>query len=58
MLRKNIKDVIVGCRNVTNPKEFLAICLAEAKNEVKESDYESKYNAILKTLYVFLPLTF
>ena len=52
MLRKTIKDVIVGCRSAQNPKEFLAISLAEAKAEIKENDFVAKYEAILKMLYV------
>ena len=52
MLRKSIKDVIVGCRSAQNPREFLAICLGEAKSEVKETDLAAKYDAILKLLYV------
>ncbi len=57
MLRKTIKDVIVGCRSAQNPKEFLAVCLAEAKSEVKDTDLASKYDAILKLLYVSTPDT-
>jgi hypothetical protein len=57
MLTKSVKDVIVGSRKTkVNSKEFIALCLAETKAEIKESNLNTKYNAVCKLLYVSISL--
>ena len=53
MSKKTLKDII-DFEPEINPTGYFITCLEETKAEIKETEFVSKYNALLKILHVFL----